>query len=140
MYGDDSNGVVWDVAVNKTDPLSNQIYLVGTFDTIAKSSQVQLCSVGTYDGHTVDKVSCVQRLCSALWLYYLLRLPQVGEGLCPRGGLSTTALRVKTSELGSDGDLFVGGDFKTRVWDGKHFTDVYYVSIFDGRPHRVLWH
>jgi hypothetical protein len=57
---------------------------------------------------------------------------QVGEGLCPRGGLTTAALHVKTSVLGDGGDVFVGGSFETRVWNGERFADVYYVSVFDG--------
>ncbi len=36
--------------------------------------------------------------------------------------------------LGNDGDLFVGGNFATRVWNGQHFVYVYHVAKYDGKP------
>ena len=57
---------------------------------------------------------------------------QVGEGLCPRGGDSSTAMSIQTAALGNDGDIFVGGSFESRVWDGHHFVNVYHVAHFDG--------
>ena len=57
----------------------------------------------------------------------------MGEGLCPRGGDSSTAMSIQTAALGNDGDIFVGGSFESRVWDGHHFVNVYHVAHFDGR-------
>ncbi len=39
---------------------------------------------------------------------------------------------VKSVVLGNGNDLFVGGQFSTRVWDGHHFVYVYHVALFDG--------
>ncbi len=56
LYGEEYNGVIWDVAINQTSDLNDEIFLAGTFDTVTKTSQVQLCSVGIFDGLTVEKV------------------------------------------------------------------------------------
>lgn len=56
----------------------------------------------------------------------------MGEGLCPRGEDSSTAMKLHTTVLGNNGDLFVGGSFESRVWDGHHFVNVYDVARFDG--------
>jgi hypothetical protein len=109
LYSED-NGVIWDVAVNSTEP-SNDLYAVGLFDTVTKTSQVQLCSVAKYDGSSFEKV---------------------GEGLCSRGG-DIGAITIQTIVLGNSGNLFVGGNFATRVWDGHHFVYVYHVAMFDGK-------
>lgn len=53
MYGED-NGVIWDIAMNKTDP--QRLYAVGMFDAPSKASQVQLCSVASSSGTTFEKV------------------------------------------------------------------------------------
>ena len=65
-------------------------------------------------------------------LTYAPFLSKVGEGLCPRGGDSSTAMSIQTAALGNDGDIFVGGSFESRVWDGHHFVNVYHVAHFDG--------
>ena len=132
LYGEQYNGVIWDVAVNHSRPFNDQIFLAGTFDTVSKSSQVQLCSVASFDGLAVNKVSLSLLQQISLSLNTGQHWSQVGEGLCPRGIITT--LSVTTTVLGSGGDLFVGGDFKTRVWDGHlNFVDVNYVSVFDGQ-------
>jgi len=46
---------VWDVALNETDSYS-EVFAAGLFDTDAKMSQVQLCSVAFYQSGDVDKV------------------------------------------------------------------------------------
>lgn len=56
----------------------------------------------------------------------------MGEGLCSRGGDSGSIV-IQTVVLGNGGDLFVGGNFATRVWDGHHFVYVYHVAQFDGK-------
>ena len=71
-------------------------------------------------------------LTHVLSLTYVLSPLQVGEGLCPRGGDSSTAMSIQTAALGNDGDIFVGGSFESRVWDGHHFVNVYHVAHFDG--------
>lgn len=55
----------------------------------------------------------------------------MGEGLCSRGG-DIGPIIVQVAVLGSDGDIFVGGNFATRVWDGHHFVYVFHVARFDG--------
>lgn len=55
LYGEDNNGIIWDLAVNTSDPYG-EAYAVGLFDTGAKMSQIQLCSVASFDGRTFDKV------------------------------------------------------------------------------------
>jgi UDP-N-acetyl-D-mannosaminuronic acid transferase (WecB/TagA/CpsF family) len=57
LYGED-NGVIWDIAVNYSDPY-NRLYTVGLFDTVTKESQVQLCSVARFDGINFEKVTIV---------------------------------------------------------------------------------
>jgi len=54
LYGE-SNGVIWDIAVNASVPY-NKLYVVGAFDTVTKASQVQFCSVGEWDGISFSKV------------------------------------------------------------------------------------
>lgn len=109
LYGE-SNGVIWDIAVNGTDSTGSKMFLVGAFDTITKTSQVQYCSVGAWDGFMFSKV---------------------GEGLCPRGGDPSSVMHIQTTVIGNNGDIFVGGSFESRVWDGSHFVNVYHVARFD---------
>lgn len=99
------------MAVNRTSKPYNTMYVIGAFDTETKTSQVQFCSVGQFDGMSFGKV---------------------GEGLCPRGEDSSTAMNLHTSVMGNNGDLFVGGTFESRVWDGHHFVNVFNVAHFDG--------
>lgn len=49
LYGE-SNGVIWDVAVNRSNAAFNTMYVVGAFDTVSEASQIQYCSVGQWDG------------------------------------------------------------------------------------------
>jgi hypothetical protein len=55
----------------------------------------------------------------------------VGEGICSRGDISE--ISIQTIVLGNNGDLFVGGEFDSRVWDGHHFVYVYHVARFNGK-------
>lgn len=112
LYGE-SNGVIWDIAVYNSGVqgnVANKMYFVGAFDTITKTSQVQFCSVGSWDGFLFSKV---------------------GEGLCPRGGDPSSVMHIQTTVIGNDGDIFVAGSFESRVWDGSHFVNVYHVARFD---------
>lgn len=111
LYGE-SNGVVWDIAVNTSSVPYNKLIVVGAFDTVARTSQVQFCSVGSWDGFSFGKV---------------------GEGLCPRGGDSSATMFIQTTAFGNDGDLFVGGTFESRVWDGKHFVNVVNIAHFNDK-------
>ena len=110
LYGE-SNGVIWDMAVNRTSgDMLDTMFVVGAFDTVSESSQLQFCSVGNWDGLSFNKV---------------------GEGLCPRGAESSTTMKIVTTVIGSNGDLFVGGSFESRVWDGRHFVSVFHIAQFD---------
>lgn len=57
---------------------------------------------------------------------------QVGEGLCYRG-MDSASILLDTVVLGTGGDLFVGGNFETRVWDGRHFVSIFHVARYDGQ-------
>jgi hypothetical protein len=46
-------------------------------------------------------------------------------------------MQLYTSVLGSNGDLYVGGTFESRVWTGSHFADVYHAARFDGAVNRA---
>ena len=61
LYGE-SNGIIWDIVVNKTSQPFNKLFVVGAFDTVSETSQIQFCSVGEWDGLSFDKVC-----------YYLLK-------------------------------------------------------------------
>jgi hypothetical protein len=101
---------VWDVALNETDSYS-EVFAAGLFDTDAKMSQVQLCSVAFYQSGDVDKV---------------------GEGMCSRGG-DYGPITIRSIVIGNDRDLFVGGSFESRVWDRyRHkFVSMSDVARFD---------
>jgi hypothetical protein len=59
---------------------------------------------------------------------------QLGEGLCPRGMESSATVKPQTITLGNNGDIFVGGSFYSRVWDGiqAQFVDIKYIAQFNG--------
>jgi hypothetical protein len=38
--------------------------------------------------------------------------------------------------LGDDGDLFVGGSFESRVWNGKEFVDIYDLAYYRGKTEK----
>ena len=42
-------------------------------------------------------------------------------------------MEIYTTVMGNNGDLFVGGSFESRVWDGNDFVDVYHLARFDGK-------
>eukprot|EP01038_Epipyxis_sp_PR26KG_P005697 gene5697-7863_t len=113
LYGE-SNGVIWDIAVNRTSQPINKMYVAGLFDTVSKTSQVQFCSVGAWDGIYFEKV---------------------GESLCPRGGMES--IKIQTIVLGNNGDLFVGGTFETTVWDGLTFVVMFHTAQFNAK--RSSW-
>ena len=56
LYGE-SNGIIWDIVVNRTSQPFNKLIVVGAFDTVSETSQIQFCSVGEWDGLSFDKVS-----------------------------------------------------------------------------------
>ena len=111
LYGSESIGVVYDLVVDKSHEY-NQIYVVGEFDTIYSTSQIAYCSIGDWDGNDFYKV---------------------GEGLCPRGGDDSQSMHIHAATLSDNGDLFVGGPFESRVWNGKQFVNVKNLGRFNGR-------
>jgi hypothetical protein len=58
LYGA-ANGIILDIAVNRTNELYNDIYAVGAFDSVSELSQIQFCSVGAWDGLEFTKVILV---------------------------------------------------------------------------------
>lgn len=54
----DCAGVLLDIAINRSssEPY-DKFYVVGSFDTVTKTSQVQFCSVATWNGISFDKVT-----------------------------------------------------------------------------------
>ena len=103
--------------MNESSLPYNSMYIVGAFDTVTKKSQVQFCSIGKFDGMSFEKV---------------------GEGLCPRGADSSTSMKIKAAVIGSGGDLFVGGSFESRVWDGHRFVNIFHVALFDGMNENII--
>lgn len=55
---------MWDVALNETNSYT-EIFAAGLFDTDAKISQVQLCSVAVYESGDIDKVI-------SLYFYFII--------------------------------------------------------------------
>jgi len=47
-------------------------------------------------------------------------------------------MEIYTAVMGNNGDLFVGGSFESRVWDGDDFVDVYHLARFDGKQSRAV--
>ena len=43
--------------MNRTSQPFNKLFVVGAFDTVSETSQIQFCSVGEWDGLSFDKVS-----------------------------------------------------------------------------------
>ena len=113
MYSDNSdnsNGVVWSLSVNSSQTPCNTIYAVGVFDTVSETSQIQYCSSGMWDGEYFAKV---------------------GQGLCPRGA-EQQALHIMSSVVSDIGDLFVGGNFESRVWNGFEFVNAINLALYEG--------
>eukprot|EP00614_Pseudopedinella_elastica_P012013 CAMPEP_0172601224 /NCGR_PEP_ID=MMETSP1068-20121228/21387_1 /TAXON_ID=35684 /ORGANISM="Pseudopedinella elastica, Strain CCMP716" /LENGTH=197 /DNA_ID=CAMNT_0013402135 /DNA_START=155 /DNA_END=745 /DNA_ORIENTATION=- len=100
-------GLVSTLATNKTDAGFDDLFIAGAFDTTCASCQATYCSVGRWAGHGLDKV---------------------GEGLCSSRMDPTT--RINSLVLGSSGDLFVGGSFEARVWNGTDFSLAKHVARF----------
>ena len=124
---------MWDVATNQTSNRNfNSLYVVGVFDTVSETSQTQYCSVGQWNGQNFDKVRriyfYVQEPAS-----FTFSVTQVGEGLCPRGSDSSNTVQLETIVLGNNDDLFVGGSFESRVWDGRHFVRILHIAQFDSK-------
>jgi hypothetical protein len=66
-------------------------------------------------------------------------LLEIGEGLCPKKDASSTArMAIYTAVMGNNGDLFVGGSFESRVWNGDDFVDVFHLARFDGKRSRAV--
>jgi hypothetical protein len=125
------------------------MYVVGAFDTVSETSQIQYCSVGGWNGDQFDKVGFTMchsfgrmplyilatffhRSCHSKTHVNQINHIKVGEGLCPRGIDSSQAIIIKSVVLGNEGDMFVGGSFESRVWDGRRFVNVFHVAQFDG--------
>jgi hypothetical protein len=88
----------------------------------------------------------IYHACASFWLLRVFSLhvslcnmaQQVGEGLCPRGDDSSQAMQLYTSVLGNSGDLYVGGTFESRVWNGHNFVNVYHAARYDGKDGCLL--
>ena len=106
--GEGTDGAIWHMSVN-TSNSPDTIYAVGVFDSVSETSQAQYCSIGLWDGK---------------------HLAKVGQGLCPRGA-EQHAMHIQSSVVGGDGRLFVGGNFISRVWDGKEFVDAVNVAVYE---------
>lgn len=119
VYGDSSGrgAAVYSLAVNRS---KESVFVAGQFDSISEQSQSQYCSLGEWLGmHPTARA-----------------LDRVGEsGLCSRA--SDPATKIFATELGEGGDLFVGGSFNSRIWDGSTFVSVRHLARFDSM--RTLW-
>ena len=65
LYGA-SNGIILDMAVNRSEDMSilNNLYVVGDFDSVSELSQIQYCSVGEWDGLNFNKVGALNLTCN----------------------------------------------------------------------------
>mmetsp|Transcript_26850 Transcript_26850/g.84145 ORF Transcript_26850/g.84145 Transcript_26850/m.84145 type:complete len:941 (-) Transcript_26850:90-2912(-) len=106
--------VVNDTAKRLAGEDYDALIIGGAFDSTCRTCQAQYCSVGAWEGHS---------------------LHQVGSGLCARS--LAPSMTVKTMLLNELGDLFAGGTFHSRVWDGDEFISVFNVAHF--YADRQLW-
>eukprot|EP00613_Pedinella_sp_CCMP2098_P067874 CAMPEP_0171978690 /NCGR_PEP_ID=MMETSP0993-20121228/253274_1 /TAXON_ID=483369 /ORGANISM="non described non described, Strain CCMP2098" /LENGTH=280 /DNA_ID=CAMNT_0012630655 /DNA_START=55 /DNA_END=893 /DNA_ORIENTATION=+ len=105
-----SAGSVRALATNRSESgLYDNLYVAGSFDTTCPTCQHQLCSVGKWARKSLDTL---------------------GQGLC--SSHSDPTLDIAALVLGSGGDIFVGGSFETRVWNGSYFTMANHVARFIG--------
>lgn len=135
----------------------DQVYLVGLFDTAYQLSQTQLCSIAKLNSNLFPiKSSTSTSTSTSVYpsssispsttsnstrhinnFYYdpsleygdLVSYDKVGEGLCPRGDIAK--VEIESIVIGKQGDLFVGGEFEVRVWNGRHFVYVYNLARYD---------
>lgn len=57
LYTVESSGIIFDVVSNRTsNDVVDKLYVVGTFDTMTSTSQMQFCSVGAWNGNAFEKV------------------------------------------------------------------------------------
>ena len=124
VYGETGKDAeVFDMAVNRSaraGAAAEEAIVVGQFDSISEESQSQYCSVGRWVGMRAPAKA----------------LARVGEGgLCSRA--SDPATRIYATTLGARDELFVGGTFSSRVWDGGRFATVEHLAVFDAK--RTLW-
>ena len=118
LYGA-SSGMILDMRENATarrraGEAYDALVIGGAFDATCRTCQSQYCSVGAWEGRG---------------------LKTVGAGLCARS--LAPSMTVKTLLINERGDLFAGGTFHSRVWDGSGFISVYNVAHF--HANRQLW-
>ncbi|KAH8070043.1 protein kinase [Aureococcus anophagefferens] len=112
VYGETGkDAAVYGMAANRSGSpdrrAPEEAIVVGQFDSISETSQSQYCSVGRWTGMRNPGKA----------------LARVGDGgLCSRA--SDPATRIFATTLGRREELFVGGAFSSRVWDGAHFVKV----------------
>jgi len=96
--------------VSKSNPPGGDLIVVGAFDTTDRNSQVTYCSVGAWDGTDLSKV---------------------GEGLC--NSALSKGMKITAAALAGPQDVYVGGAFQTRVWNGdRHaFVDIYNIAHYN---------
>jgi len=77
IYGE-ANGLILDIAVDASNQQVDKLFVAGSFDTERRTSQIQLCSAGGYDGLKYDGLSltkvpaCLSRL-DLMYTYKLFR-------------------------------------------------------------------
>lgn len=89
----------------RSQQAGGDLIVVGAFDTTDRNSQVTYCSVGAWDGTDLSKV---------------------GEGLC--NSALSKGMKITAAALAGPQDVFVGGSFETRVWNGDRHE---FVNIFN---------
>ena len=84
--------------------------VVGAFDTTYANSQVTYCSVGAWDGTSLNKV---------------------GEGLC--NSALSKGMKITTAELAGPHEVYVAGSFSTQVWNGDEheFVKIYNIAHYN---------
>lgn len=75
---------------------SGELIVVGAFDTTYRNSQVLYCSVGRWNGRSLQKV---------------------GEGLC--NSAVSRGMKITTAAFAGPQSVYVAGSFNTQVWNGN---------------------
>jgi len=93
-----------------TELPKEELIVVGAFDTTYANSQVTYCSVGAWDGTSLNKV---------------------GEGLC--NSALSKGMKITTAELAGPHDVYVAGSFSTQVWNGDEheFVKIYNIAHYN---------
>ncbi|GMH77306.1 hypothetical protein TrLO_g11893 [Triparma laevis f. longispina] len=118
LYGE-SDSTVYKILSNhsktknsdsKKENIKSELIVVGAFDTTCEDCQIQYCSVGKWSGYEFTRV---------------------GEGLC--NSALSLGMKITTASMAGSKNLYVGGSFYTRAWNGEvsDFVKIFNVAHFN---------